>query len=313
MINKVLNALLGVGLVLTASSCEKDSGQLATFAEEGYFQLEVIVNPMIHPYAQSASLAIDEVRIGELLNESLVPDEDLVFDSTAEPNRVQVGSHAVLAPGGYANINIDLNTDVTGCHVSTLDGGLDRLGIGQNSTYALQTEGSFLINSGLTTKRLMLLDLNKLITTSNDGELDFSFRENQPGSNMIKLFDPKTVGRIHGEITRTEATPRQTYRLIVYAYAKGDFNRTEEVRNGFASAEIASKVRRNDHFDFPVLQAGAYDLVVAHYVDLNQDGVLEFKELLQADADVQSDTRITRVSANSLTSIDLTLGGQIAD
>jgi len=313
MMKTTFYALLMV-CVFGFSACEKDEGQLASSSVEGYLQLEVIVNPMIHPYAQEVSFTVDDVRVSDQPIERFVPDAPLVFNAESTPLRTQLGSTAVLAPGGYANVQLDLNTSANGgSYLSNPDGGMDRLGLGANTTHTIRSEASFLVESGLTTERVILLDLNKMISSGNEDQLNFSFRENSSVGSDVLLFDPKTVGRISGKVNRTIDAPRQTHRLVVYAYPFGSFIREVELKNDFSSAIISSNVHRNDKFNFPVLKEGAYELVVAHYEDIDQNGVLEFKELLQADADVRANTRVTRVSANSETTVDVTLGGVIAN
>ena len=301
-------------MILGLVACEKDKVEAEVSRAEGYLSLDVVINPMIHPYAQSYSLTIDEARIVGSMTEKLVLNQELELTATAEPIRHTLSARAVLTPGGHSNLEVDFNTSATnGCNITTFDNRTDKLGLGEASVFTIQVGGAYLIENGRTTKRILFLDLNDLITTTTDGRTDFSFRENLTVSDNLHLFDPKEIGQVSGKVVRNEDTPSQTYRLVAYAYSRGTFNKQDELQNGFQSATISANVGRNDLFSFPILKEGTYDLIVAHYLDEDQDGILEFKELLQADASVGDDTRMTHVSANTETSIVLQVGGVVAD
>ena len=300
--------------MLVFASCEKDTNQFDSVAEEGYLQIEILLNPSIHPYAETVGLNVGEVRIGDSSKDELVNSETLLFDGLVAPMPVQLGSRALLTPGGYANSEFDLiAAGVKNSFVITTAGDKDILDAATSSIQTLTTLGSFLIENGVTTKRIMLLDMNKLVKTEKNGRVDFSFRENLGADGAFKLYDPKEVGSINGTLTRSTSTPRQTHRLVVYAYPMGGFDRVEEVGNGFNSASFSANVRRNDQFNFPILPEGAFELVVVEYQDQNQDNILEYKNLLVADMDVNQITRLTRVSKNSETQVQVKIGGIVAD
>jgi len=312
---KLIFQLFGLTILLSTIACEKDTTGSNVPMEEGYLQLEVIVNPLIHPYAQTSFLNIEGVRLGDINTESIIPDEGLSFDAAVALEKVQLGRRQVLSPGGYTNLEIDFTASGSdACKVSSPVTTSDMLSSPAGAIHTLRADGSFLVENGLTTKQVLLLDLNRFLKTSEGGRVDFSFRENSTtASPRMQLFDPKRIGQVRGQVVRTEAAPRQTHRLITYAYEAGTFNQSQEIENGFSSAFISSIIRRNDRFYFPVLPEGAYELIVAHYVDTDQDGILEFKELLQADAAVRSNVRLARVSANASTSLELKLGGAVID
>lgn len=308
-------SLLAVSAILSLFSCEKDSDQAALKSNvEGYLSIDVVVNPLIHPYAESYALTMDEVRIEGLENETLLSNQDFHFAASLEPIRHTLQTRAVLSPGRYSTMEADFNTTASnGCTITTYDGLIDALGVGNDPVFTVQIGGNYLIKDGVTTKRILLLDLNELISTTTDGQTDFSFRENLATSNKIQLYDPAQVGHISGTLVRNEDTPRQTYRLVAYAYPIGSFDKQVEIQNGFKSATISANVGRTDRLILPVLKEGIYDLVIAHYVDEDQNGILEFKELLQADADIGSNTRMTLVKANTETTILMKVGGVVVD
>jgi len=294
--------LFVIAALLCIVACEKDDSGSHVPIQEGYL-------------AQTSFLNIKGIRFGDLSAENLVPVEGLTSDSNVELTKVQLGVRQVLSPGGYTNLEIDFAASGSdACYVKSPITTSDALSSPSGPIHTLDADGSFLVDNGTTTKQVLLLDLNRYVTNGEEGRVDFSFRENiSPESPRMQLYDVKSVGKIKGQLVRTEASPRQTHRLITYAYKMGSFRLNEEIKNEFSSAFISSIINRNDQFSFPILPEGAYELIVAHYVDADQDGVLEFKELLQADADVRSNVRLARVSANASTTIDLKLGGIIED
>jgi hypothetical protein len=309
-----ITTLLLTSTLLVFASCEKDAGQLDAALEEGYLQVEILLNPSIHPYAETVGLNVEASRVGDVSRVELVTFEPLIFDELVEPTAKQLGTRAVLTPGGYANSEFDfVSAGQESSFILTASGNTDLLDAGSNTVATIRAVGNFLIADGITTKRVLFLDMNKLVNVEKDGSIDFSFRGNLSAEQAFQLLDPKEVGSITGSITRTTSTPRQTHRLVVYAYPVGGFDSVEEIENGFRSAVISANVRRNDEFTFPVLSEGAFELVVVEYQDENQDNILEFKNLLVADDDVNQTTRLTRVSKNSQTQIEVKLGGIAID
>jgi len=305
----VLTLLLGV------LSCEKSSSDVELLTpSEGYLSLDVMVNPMIHSYAESYFLSVNETRIEGVDSDSLFSAFEFNVDAGRAPSQQHVYSTATLSPGGYVGMELDFNTKAgVGCSVTNLEGQNDPLGKGVDEVHTLQIDGNFLIEGGVTSKQVLLLDLNELISPVTDGEIDFSFRQNPINRARFRLYDPAKIGRLKGDIVRTLEAPRQTYRLVAYAYRIGSFEPVIEIQNGFSTAFISANVGRNDQFIFPVLPEGLFEIVIAHYTDNDGDGLLEFKELLQADADINSDTRMARVSAKTETSIHVSLGGVVGN
>ena len=309
-----LTPLICLSTLLGITSCQKESVDLGSQIQEGYLEIEMILNPSIHTYEESVSLNIEACRIGELSNTNLITSEPALFDASSQPSPVLLGTRAVLSPGGYANAEFDFSSSgQQSSYVVTARGNNDPLDAASGSTHNITANGNFLVENGTTTKRIMFIDMNKLVTTNKNGNVDFSFRENGTDQGAIRLLDPEEIGRINGTLTRSTETPRQTLRLVVYAYPLGQFNSADEVANGFSSAIVSANVRRNDQFTFPVLPEGAYELAVVEYQDENEDDILEFKDLLVADLDVNEITRLTRVSKNTETQVQVKLGGVVAD
>ncbi len=311
---KNLAPLICLSALLVFASCEKDNVELKTVAQEGYLEIEMILNPSIHPHAQTVNLNIEASRIGEISNTNLITTAPILFDALSEPAPILLGTRAVLSPGGYVDSEFDFAAGGQfGSSVETPDGHTDVLDAPTGFIHAATAKGNFLIEDGLTTKRVMFINMDKLVNTGANGNVDFSFRENPTGEDAIRLYDPTEIGSISGMLTRTTETPRQTYRLVVYAYPLGQFDSSKEIANGFSSATISANVRSNDQFTFPVLPEGAFELVVVEYQDQDLDHVLEFKNLLVADTEVNEVTRLTRVSKNTETQVLVKLGGVVVD
>ncbi len=304
-LNTILNLCIGV-LVLGLMSCGKNE----PMDTSGAFQLEITDAPIDNDNVESVFLSIEGIKIGDQTIETFEP---MSFDLLKYRNgQTKVLLNTDLEAGSYNNITLILsngNADVdgvdAGCHIVDKDGKIHPL---MTNTINLTISSPFEIVQGETTTILIDFDLRKNIQYTGNPDDAYEFSDNFNGG--IRVLNKEETGTITGNAS---SAFNGSDKVIVYAYAKGTYDRTTEAdaslepQNQFAKAITSAAIQSNGDFSLHFLSPGNYEIHFASY-DKQADGSYKLIGTLQFDVlgEISADDISVDTGNNSEVNVSVT-------
>lgn len=297
----IFAVILVVGLF---SSCQKEDNSETL----GTANIEITDAPIDDANVESAVLTISEIKID---GESVESYEAATFDLMAYRNgQTKQLISTDLSTGSYESItlvlqNQDVDGNSPGCYVLDKDGTKHPL---STNTINLEIGSSFDINEGENTDLVIDFDLRKLIKYTGDPQDAYEFAEFNTG---IRLLNKAKTGTIEGN---AESAFSGSDKVVVYAYAKGTFDRGTETDGGgesykqFAKAITSADVQDGGAYSLHFLQEGRYELHFASYQEQN-DGSMMLNGTLELDVLGSIDITDIQVDAENETTVNVSITG----
>jgi hypothetical protein len=170
-----------------------------------------------------------------------------------------------------------------GCYVLT-DQGKQRLEAAADGEITVTK--SFQVTAGGLTELVVDFDLRKSIVRDNGTAGEYRFVTSAELQNAVRLADEGSCGEIKGKINANMSANES---LFVFAYAKGEYNESEETQpqgaSGvvFAGAVTSAKVNADGSYQLSFLEEGDYEVHVASY-EKDSAGKVTFRSMLNASS-----------------------------
>ncbi|MBI1226741.1 MAG: DUF4382 domain-containing protein [Bacteroidetes bacterium] len=199
-----------------------------------------------------------------------------------------------LESGTYSDITLildyekDASGNSPGCYVLTQDNTKHSLQATSSTTSELKiSNGSFDVKEGSTTNLVVDFDLRKAIRHEDTPQAtdEYDFVSEAELQNSIRFVAKAETGKIAGKCNDNLGMAGD--KIVVYAYAKGDFNKQTEVQGQgtsqitFKNAVTSAAVDAQGNYTLSFLESGDYELHFFGYQDSNSDGQLELMSELE--------------------------------
>jgi hypothetical protein len=310
----LLSWLVLVCSVFIFTSCgEEELGK-------GDVEFEITDAPIDNTSVDAVMVTIADVKIdGESI--SGFSKQTINLAAYQNGNTKMLATALQLDARTYSNLTLvldldhDVNGDMPGCYVRTLDNTKHKLRTTASGIMDLALNKSWSVQQNATTKIVIDFDLRKSIINS-DGESLYRFVSDNNLRSAIRIIGKSNSGTIKG--TYEESISSGADEVIVYAYQKGTFNMETETQpqgedqllfaNAVSSTKVSSSLSGNS-FTLALLEAGEYELYFAKYND-NGSGELEFDTLLESETTVNgSINSLVMLQANLTTNIAVSITG----
>jgi hypothetical protein len=155
-------------------------------------------------------------------------------------------------------------------------------------------------------------DLRKSLRygNSNEPSSDYSFGTGSELNAALRFVAKDRAGHIQGECNDPIST---SDKIIVYAYHKGEFNRTQEVSptadEQFSNAVTSTVVDAQGNFTLSWLEEGDYELVFASYEDDGNNGTMDLQGTLNLNSLLGIDLKSVTVGVSSTVTVDVIVTG----
>lgn len=203
----------------------------------------------------------------------------------------------------------DVNGNVPGCYVETVDGVKHALISSSNEINIADKVEVFATTAN---KIIVDFDLRKTIIASADTEDQFDFATNQELSSGLRLVNDIEAGTVSGNVTDSNNTSEK---IIAFAYEAGAYSEAEASGQGssnitFANAITSAEVNKTTSvFKLNFLKEGDYEVHFASYSDTDNDGELEFNGMLQIESVTGVDLDLLTVNSKIDLNLSLTVKG----
>lgn len=284
--NTKLSALLAVAMLGTAvMSCEKedniDNGN-------GTARIEITDSPIDDANVKSTFVTITDVKLD---GKSITGFSKTTVDILA----LQKGSTKVLGTTEldaktYNNITFvldyekDQNGNSPGCYVEETNGTKHKL---SSSSNEITVSDDYQIRAGQQTDLVVDFDLRKAIKRENSTTDKYDFVTTAELNSSLRVVAKSNASVIKGKV---QDAISQSDKIVVYAYKKGQFNRSTEVDGQgasdieFSKAESSAVVDGSGNYEIHFLEAGEYELVIAGYDKNDTTGQMSLKGTLTVNA-----------------------------
>lgn len=278
---------------------------------EGQMNLEITDGPTDDADVKSVFVTVAAVKVDG-------QDFPGFSKKTIDLMAYQHGDVAVLGLSdmkalNYQNVTLVLDVDrdasgnTPGSYVQTKDNVKHRLSA--NAEEEVTVAKNFNVEKGERTNLVVDFDLRKAVRYQSGGGSDhYDFVSSNDLKSSLRVVLKGNTGTIKGKATNNIVA---SDRLVVYAYKKGQFNRSTEVASqegvAFKNAVTSSAVDNNGNYHLSFLEEGTYELQFASYKDTNGDGKGELIGTLLLDSILNTGT--VTVGANAQVQIDVVIIG----
>lgn len=283
------SSVVFIGLTFMLAACSKDEP-----AGVGQAEIQVTDAPSDDESIQGVFVTITEVRVD---GKAISGFEKQTIDLKAyQQGNVKSLGTTSLSSGTHSQITFvldvdhDANGNVPGCYVQTIDNSKFKLGTSGTIEIAVNKAWNVAANSSATI--IADFDIRKAITWSTDSNVKYAFVSTPGLQASVRVVDKMKAGTLNG--TYSEQTSSNADKVIVYAYAKGTFNASNEMqaqgedgiyfKNAISSAEV--KGIGSMYYKLAFLESGDYELHFASYTRDTNTGRLTLNGMLSAQTTV---------------------------
>ncbi len=301
-----LFTMLILGIFLT--SCEKDDTDLTPDPNEkqGKLELSITDAPVDDPAVKNVFVAIADVKID---GQSMPGFSPVAFDLLT----LQNGITALLASDSVKSASyseVTLILDPSECYVEDIDGNRHNL---DPDDVNIKLNHEFDVLEDSVTHLLVDFDLRKTIRRDLSDSTDrYNFVSGSDLASGVRIFDKSVAGQLTGEC-KDISTGSEL--IVAYLYEKGEFEESTEVDLSdesnlrFKNAVSSAMVMVDGKYNFPFLESGEYELHLASYLENDSSGVVEFRGLLEVEADDMQDVLNISIESFGKTEIDIAVVG----
>jgi len=296
---------LAVFAAMSVYSCQKD-------ALPGSAAIEITDAPIDDANVKAAFITISNIKVD---GKSVDGFTETTFDVSA----YQDGATKLLCIAGldaqsYSEITLvmdyefDQNGNAPGCYVEEMDGTKHQL---LASSKEITIDHDFMVESETQTTLVIDFDLRKVIARESDAADHYEFATNAEMESGIRIVTKSETGVIHGNFSDLVSN---SDKVVVYAYKKGAFNRSAEMKGQgtsnieFANAVSSAAVDAGGNFELHFLEAGDYEIVFASYEE-SPDGEMALKGTLSLNVLGSIDLSDITVGASGSVTVDVVVTG----
>ncbi len=312
-------ALLLATIILFTNCTKDDDGTNVT----GQAQFEVTDGPIDDASVKGAFVTVTAVKVDgkTISNFSGKQTIDLMAYQNGDTKALGL---AELESGTYSDVSLvlDYETDASGnspgCYVLTTDNVKHSLKSSANTSNEFKiNSGSFEVKEGSTTNVVMDFDLRKSIryqeAPQNDDKYDFVTDSELRSS--LRLVTKANSGKVSGNCSDNLGLAGE--KIVVYAYKKGSFNKSQEIQGQgasnvtFKNAVTSANVNGQGNYTLAFLEEGDYELHFFGYEDKDNDGKMELKGELELNlaGNLGIDLNSVSVQSNSTVSVSVIVTG----
>lgn len=210
----------------------------------------------------------------------------------------------------------DASGNAPGCYVKTTDGMKHDLAANGEAKKEIVVNKGFDIAANKKTSLVLDFDLRKAIKNGNSSSSssEYSFVTDAELKAAVRQVEKDQSGKVKGKV---EGSMSSDERIIVYAYAKGTYDKdTETKAQGtsnirFKNATTSAMADANGNYTLAFLQEGDYEVHVAKYKDSDNDGKFELESMLEIGVLGSLNANSITVGANADVTLNLEITGLI--
>lgn len=250
------------------TACSKDDDNPSI---NGTLEFEITDAPIDDASIQGAFVTVTAVKVdGETIS-NFSGKQTIDLMAYQNGNTKALGL-AELEAGTYSNIALvldyeqDASGNAPGCYILTDDGTRHNLGNSTNaSNEILITNEEFTVEDGSSATVVLDFDLRKSVTYENQSSTSdkYEFVTENELRSAIRVVAEANTGEVSG---KCQDDLDLADRIVVYAYAKGTYNRDTEM-NGqgasniqFKNAVASAIVDEQGNYTLAFLEEGDYEL-----------------------------------------------------
>jgi hypothetical protein len=285
-IKKLSILLIFMGVLTAFYSCQKDDGS-GNNESKGSVKFEITDAPIDDANVQGAFVTIAEIKVD---GQSVEGFNKTTIDLLAYQNGdTKLLTNSDLEAKSYSNVTLvlDFDTDADGntpgCYVAEQSGNVKhKLTATSNE---VKVNHDFVVEAEGQSNFVMDFDLRKCIKKEQNSADKYEFVSKSELESGIRIVSKNEVGVIKGNCNEGITS---SDKVVVYAYKKGEYERSTEVQGQgesnieFSKAESSSSVDADGDFELHFLESGEYELVYCSY-DENSSGEMELKGTLILD------------------------------
>jgi hypothetical protein len=306
------------GLMLLAPlaflGCKDDAAVDGT----GQLRIEMTDAPVDDAQISGVFVTISKVYVDGKLWEGLNGKQTVELTALQNGSVNSLGIAEVDAKSNSKiSIVFDLDQDADGnspgCYVRKKDNSKHDLAASTASEMTIDVSGSDydIMKDGSTTV-VVDFDLRKALRYGNSNEpgSSYSFGTAAQMNAALRVVAKAQAGSIQGHCMDVLSGSEK---IVVYAYAKGSFNRTQEMSGAsdeqFTHAVTSASVDAQGDYKLSYLEPGEYEVVFASYKDDGSNGTLDLQGTLMLEALLGLDPKAISVGTSSTVTLNISVIG----
>ncbi|MFD1096218.1 DUF4382 domain-containing protein [Salegentibacter chungangensis] len=293
-------------------SCSEDNDDMGSENPEAY-NTEVYLTdaPIDDANVQAAFVTVTNVMVNgkaiEGFEKTTVEISSLTNGETLHLGDLQLKNGATSSITLMLDSETDAAGEAPGNYILTADGEKKALATSANE---IVISDDAEIKASDENQLILDFDLRKSIVSNAEGE--YSFVSNSELAGNVRAVNTLNAGRINGTVDNMENSDAET--MLVFAYKKGEYSESEKEADAsgarFSNAVNSSVVSEsNGNFSLHFLEEGEYELHFASYSDNDSDAALEFEGMAEASSKSELDLLGLNVTAQSQTTVEVSLSG----
>lgn len=308
--------LMTLLIMAMVSSCSDDENLNENAGTESGLKLRLTDAPVDDGMVEATFVSFTAVK----LDGKTYPlnGTQTVKVSALTEGKTEILFDEMVEAGSYSNLSLvlDYEMDETGnrpgCYVLTTDGKKHdlQLSASQSNEIVLSLEDGEM--SEMTDNEFIVdFDLRKAIRYEQDASMEDRYNFHSELNSSLRLVENGNYAKLEGRINDNAGMGDD--KLIVYAYAKGTFNASEETRVQsrtdvmFESAVSSCEADENGYFSLHFLEKGEYDLKIVSY-KMSNEGQAEAVAFLETG--LIGGINLLGLTINSDTFINLTIASR---
>jgi len=278
--------------VLTVQSCNEDSDPAAG---QGEVTFEITDAPSDDASIKGVFVTVADVKVD---GESIGMTQKQTIDLTAYANgQTKLLGTTKLDAKAYSSITLvldnatDANGNSPGNYVLTTDDAKFRLTSTSSGVTEIKLDKPLNVAANTSENFVLDFDLRKSIQYSSNANVKYQFVAESDLKAAIRVLEKDMTGKIEGTYQENFSTNADL--IIVYAYKKGEFNKSTETSANasgvlFANAKTSAVVvgGLTDAFKLYFVEEGEYELAFAAYSRNITTNRFELNTLLSANLNV---------------------------
>ncbi|MES2797248.1 MAG: DUF4382 domain-containing protein [Bacteroidota bacterium] len=309
----IATILTVIGLSCNKASDSVSPGQMQDpNAPKGNVRIGITDAPIDDASVSGAFVTITEIRLDGKIYDQFKGPKTVDLLQLQNGNSLNLGE-GLFQAGSFSKLTLvlDYNKDqlgsAPGCYVLKTDGAKQALEISGNAKKEIDISvKKFDISQSGTTDLMIDFDLRKSIKEKSTNTKDYAFVTYGELQSSIRLVNQNTTGMVSG--TMSNYSQNTNGQVIVYAYKKGSFNQSTEVKGQgesavtFKNAVTSAMVGASGNFMISFLEEGDYELVFVSNKNSN-GAIIDFTSFLNLNSNLD----LKSISVKSKAQVNLSL------
>ncbi len=282
MYRKNFLLLLTIATAITLYSCEKDED----LKQQGTMSIEMTDAPIDDANVEAVFVTVADLKVDGASVEGF--SKATIEVSALQNGLTELLCNTQLDAGSYSKISLvfDYATDefgaAPGCYVVDVTGLKHQL---LSEAGEIAIDHDFTIEADQQTDLVLDFDLRKCLVVEEGGTDGYDLVTKAELEQAIRIVPKAHCGIVKGTCSDLLTG---SDKIVVYAYAKGGFNKAQEVQGQgeskvqFANAVTSAAVGADGKFELHFLEAGEYELHFCSYEE-NASGEMELKGFLDLE------------------------------